>query len=81
MQTVTKLRSQNQWLLFFSVPKQLLLYQRIQQCSEEREEEVADELVREVMFLVSNDSVSRQQLKQNIVVSFKFRIMGIIITG
>ena len=59
-------------LLFFSVPKQLLLFKLIQTYSEEREEDVADELVREVMFLVTNEPGVRQELKQNIVVSFHY---------
>ena len=66
---VTKLRSQNQWLLFFSVPKQLLLYQLIQQFAKEGGEEIADQLVREVMFLVVNDPTAREELKESILVS------------
>lgn len=63
--SVTKLRSQNEWLLFFSVPKQLLLYQLIQECNEE---ELVYLLLKEVMFLVSNDPETREQLSEDIKV-------------
>ena len=68
---VTKLRSQHQWLLFFSVPKQLLLYQLIQEWDEENVEGCLDLLVKEVMFLVTNDSITRQGLREDIQVSKK----------
>ena len=66
---VTKLRSQHQWLLFFSVPKQLLLYQLIQQCEEENMEECVELMVREVMFLVANDPITREDLSNDIEVN------------
>ena len=81
---VTKLRSQYQWLLFFSVPKQLLLYQLIQQCEEEEEEgegqgegqgeQCVDLLVREVMFLVSNDTATRKYLRADFQVKITMQL-------
>ena len=68
--SVTKLRSQHQWLLFFSVPKQLLLFQLIQQLEEGREEEIADQVVKEVMFLVTNDPRARDKIKDSVLVSY-----------
>lgn len=68
-QTVTRLRSQYEWLLFFSVPKLLLMYQLMQEWSEGKKEGCLDQLVREIMFLVTNDSLTRETLCQNIEVS------------
>ena len=68
---VTKLRSQHQWLLFFSVPKQLLLYQLIREWDEENVEECLDLLLKEVMFLVTNNPIARQDLREDIQVSKK----------
>ena len=69
-QTVTRLRSQYEWLLFFSVPKLLLVYQLMQGWNEEEEEEEGclDQLVREIMFLITNDSTTRENLRENIEV-------------
>ena len=65
---VTELRSLHKWLLFFSVPKQLLLYQLIQQFSKDREEEVTERLMQDIMFLVKNVPTARQKLWSNIMV-------------
>ena len=70
---VTELRSQHQWLLFFSVPKQLLLFQLIQEWDEENVEECLDLLLKEVMFLVTNDPIARKDLRENIQVRNKFQ--------
>lgn len=67
--TVTKLRSKYDWLLFFSVPKQLLLYQLIHKWDEENTEECVDMIVKEVMFLVTNDPMTRQELRERIEVT------------
>ena len=66
--TVTKLRSQYEWLLFFSVPKLLILYQLIRVWDEENIDECLDLVVKEVMFLVSNDSMTRNAIKEQIEV-------------
>ena len=66
---MTRLRSQYEWLLFFSVPKLLLVYQLMQGWNEEEEEEgCLDQLVREIMFLITNDSTTRENLQENIEV-------------
>ena len=67
-QTVTRLRSQYEWLLFFSVPKLLLVYQLMQGWDEEEKEGCLDQLVREIMFLITNDSLTIENLHQNIEV-------------
>ena len=67
-QTVTRLRSQYEWLLFFSVPKLLLVYQLMQGWNEEEEEGCLDQLVREIMFLITNDPLTRDTLRKNIEV-------------
>ena len=69
---VTELRSQYQWLLFFSVPKQLLLYQLIQNWNDKNVEECLDLLLKEVMFLVTNDPITRHHLRQEIQVRKEF---------
>lgn len=66
---MTKLQSQHEWLLFLSIPKQLLLYQLIQEWKEEETENSVYLLLREVMFLVSNDPQTREQLSEYIEVS------------
>ena len=76
---VTKLRSQHHWLLFFSVPKQLLLYQLIQRCEEEISEECVELMVSEVMFLVANDPDTREELKDDIEVTLYMAHMMLIV--
>lgn len=66
--SVTRLRSQHEWLLFFSVPKQLLLYRLIQEWNEENAENLVYLVLKEVMFLVSNDHQTREQLSEDIQV-------------
>ena len=53
MQHVNKLRSQYHWLLFFSVPKLLLLYRLLQ----EKKINV-EAIVHEISFLCSNEQAS-----------------------
>lgn len=65
---MTRLRSQHEWLLFFSVPKQLLLYRLIQEWNEENTENLVDLLLKEVMFLVSNEHQTRELLSEDIQV-------------
>ena len=65
---MTRLRSQYEWLLFFSVPKLLLVYQLMQGWTEEEEEGCLDQLVREIMFLITNDSTTRENLQESIKV-------------
>ena len=48
MQRVAELRSQYDWLLFFSVPKLLLVYHLLQ-------EENVEAIVHEISFLCSNE--------------------------
>ena len=64
-----KLRSQHEWLLFFTIPKQLLLYQLIQQWKGENNEETVYQLLREVTFLVSNNPPTIEQLRKQIEVN------------
>lgn len=66
--SVRNYRHQHLWLLFCSVPKQLLLFQMIEDFTVDTQDEVAQQLVREVMFLVKNDPTVRDELKQNILV-------------
>ena len=70
--TVTELRRQHQWLLFISVPKLLQIYRLIQReegsDEEEKTEEYADKLIREMMLLISNNPDSRAELKAKIKV-------------
>ena len=67
--SVIKLRNQHEWLLFFSIPKQLLLYQLIQEWKEEDKEKSEYQLLREVMFLISNDPPTREQFRKHIEVN------------
>ena len=72
--TVKRLRAHYEWLLFFSVPKLLHVYQLIQGwCKEEEEEEEEEEgfvdlLVKEIMFLIPNDTEARGNFRENIEV-------------
>ncbi len=63
---VTELRSQYDWLLFFSIQKILRLYKLVSVC-EERHEQL-DEIVAEISFLCKNDEATRQNLKQRVKV-------------
>ena len=67
--TVTDLRNQYEWLLFFSVPKLLLVYQLIQGWNEEEREGCLDQLVREISFLINNEAMTRETLRKKIEVN------------
>ena len=78
---VTKLRSRYEWLLFFSVPKLLLLYQLIREWDEENTDECLDLVVKEVMFLVSNDSMTRNTIKEQIEVTIHIVTDAILVAN
>lgn len=64
---VTRLRDQYSWLLYFSVPKMMLLYKAI--CSLFRgEEKRVDEIVHEVSFLMTNLPADREKLRRGVEV-------------
>ena len=63
---VTELRSQYDWLLFFSIQKILRLYKLVSVC-EERDKQL-DKIVAEISFLCKNDVATRQNLKQRVKV-------------
>ena len=63
---VTALRSQYDWLLFFSIPKILRLYKLVSVCGERNEQ--FDEIVAEISFLCKNDQTTRKDLKQRVKV-------------
>ncbi len=60
--SITELRSQYNWLLFFSIPKILNLYKLVSVW--EGQNEQLDEIVAEISFLCQNDEVTRQNLKK-----------------
>ena len=64
---MTELRSQYDWLLFFSIPKILRLYKLLSVCNSEPE--VIYRIVREISFLCPNNLSTRDMLYGNILVS------------
>ena len=64
MGQVDKLRNQYHWLLFFSVPKMLLLYHLLQ----EKEPNV-EAIVREISFLCCNDQTAWENARVVVKVS------------
>ena len=63
---VTELRSNYDWLLFFSIQKILRLYKLVSVC--EGRHEQLHEIVAEISFLCQNDEATRQNLKQRVKV-------------
>lgn len=61
-QRVAELRDQYPWLLYFSIPRILRLYQLI--CSNE-----VDKIIHDVSFLTDNKPADRKRLKKTIKVS------------
>ena len=57
MQTVTELRSKYNWLLFFSIPKLLIIYGLLK--SAESKEQI-EQLMQEISFLCCNDQRTRE---------------------
>lgn len=64
---VSHLRTQYTWLLYFSVPKMLLLYWLIR--SSCQGEKMLDEIVHEVSFLMINQPEEREKLSKAVLVS------------
>ena len=67
-QSVTKLHSENSWLLFFRIPKLLKLYQLISGNLEDKETKI----VHEVSFLCLNTVDERMKLKRKVEVRSYF---------
>ena len=65
---VTTLRSKYSWLLFFSVPKLLLLYQMVKEANLEFDSDI-DNVIREVAFLFENKKNVRSTLRPIVKVS------------
>ena len=65
---MTELRSQYDWLLFFSIPKILRLY-KLLSGSEDCEQEEVDKIVCEISFLCQNDVSTRNTLKKIVQVT------------
>ena len=63
---VTELRSQYNWLLFFSIPKILRLYDLL---STGDDPEVLDKIVDEISILGHNDQPTRHRLKESVQVT------------
>ena len=63
MQHVTKLRNQYDWLLFFSVPKMLLLYHLLQD-----EKPNLEAIVHEISFLCSNEQATMESIQKRVKV-------------
>ena len=69
--TVTTLHHKYHWLLFVSIRKLLKIYSIISEFgsgADSTQEDVSDILVRELIFLTSNDRQSRAELKEKIQV-------------
>ena len=64
MQHVAELRSQYNWLLFFSVPKLLLLYHQLQE-----ENPSVEAIVHEISFLCSNEQATWKNAHKLVEVS------------
>ena len=65
---VAKLRRQNDWLLFFSIPKIICLYNLIS--SYESDPGLTlDRIVHEISFLFKNDEPTRKDLRYNVQVT------------
>lgn len=65
-QEVSELRSQYAWLLYFSIPKMLLLFKLLKSRSQS-----IDAIVHEVSFIVYNQKVETTELRQGVLVSFE----------
>lgn len=63
---MTELRSQFDWLLFFSIPKILRLYKLVSECEDTSRQ--LDEIVGEISFLCQNNEATRQNLKLRVQV-------------
>ena len=66
---VSEMRTQYQWLMFLSLPKQLVLYQRIRQYQENEFENKIDSIMQELLFLISMHPTIRGKLKGLVQVS------------
>ena len=60
---VSKLRAQHSWLLYFSIPKMLLLHKQITSSSPD-----IDAIVHEVSFIVYNQKIGRTKLRRGVIV-------------
>ena len=67
-QSVTKLHSENSWLLFFRIPKLLKLYQLISGNLEDKETKI----INEISFLCLNTVDERLKLKRKLEVGSYF---------
>ena len=56
-----------QWLLFFSIPKMLCLYELLS-CNEHELEFQVDQIVHEISFLCKRDELTRKNLRCNVQV-------------
>lgn len=74
---VSHLRAQYTWLLYFSVPKMMLLYWLIHD-SCQGGEEMVDKMVHEVGFLMINQPGEGEKLRKTVVVSI-YNSINIII--
>lgn len=63
---VSELRSHYTWLLYFSVPKMLLLHRQINSSPQD-----INAIVHEVSFVVYNQKIKRTELQHGVEVSFK----------
>ena len=66
---ISELRSNYTWLLYFSIPKMLLLYRHIKSHSHD-----IDAIVHEVSFVVYNQEIERRDLQCGVEVSFKIHL-------
>lgn len=65
---VTQLRDASTWLLFFSMPKMLLLHQ-IMSSSNENKIKAVEKIVHEISFLAINQSFSMEFLREKVEVT------------
>lgn len=69
---VSDLRFRYPWLLYFSIPKMLLLYRHIKSPPHDI---VNDAIVHEVSFVVYHQSINRAELQHSVEVSFKSTLL------
>ena len=65
--SVTLVRAQYEWLVFFSIPKLLILYKLL---DSEAAPECIDRIVQEISFLCCDDETSRKSLRAQVEVSY-----------
>lgn len=74
---VSELQARYTWLLYFSVPKMLLLYHLI--CSSGIEGENVDKIVHEVSILMINEPTEREKLMEGTLVSGERSVTAIAV--